>query len=49
MQMMKFLSIDFLVKYLILYRERRVQLLLTLVESFVSNVKRIKFRRSKIR
>jgi hypothetical protein len=47
MQIIKFLFIDFLKKHLILYCEQRAQLLLTLVESFILNVKRIELRKDK--
>lgn len=42
---MGFLLIDFLERHLVLHCERRAQLLLTLVGSFILGVKRIELRR----
>ncbi len=47
MQIIRFLFIIFLEKYLILYCEQRAWLLLTLVESFILDIKRIKLRKNK--
>lgn len=49
MQMMKFLFIDFSKRYMILYREWRVQLLLTLIETSLLDVERIQLKRDKSR